>query len=173
MLNEPTDGVYLQEGKNDSGDIVEVAGFEGINDSGSPPLRDVALRPATLFGADAVSPLSLAHLGSQNHEGSKVVVEATVVHVEKGGAWTSVGLESEHGITWGSLRTPLAPRAVELGTRLRVTGRARYTRNPGSAGPSAVNVGALMVLAGVYVALLRAQIRHAAMDRQSGRRIRQ
>ena len=204
-LNEPTYGVYLQEGQNGiqlqgrsiagvhPGDIVEAAGFEGISESGSPLLRDVVLRPATLVATDAVTSLSLEQLWSQNHEGSKVVVEGTVARLEKGTVWTSVGLESEYGLTWARLHTPMAPRAVELGTRLRVTGVAQYPRTAGSVGPSAVSVicrvptdwavlsrppllnrirwdyfaaivVALMVLAGVYVALLRAQVRHSTLE---------
>lgn len=204
-LNEPKYGVYLQDGKTGiqiqgrgiagvrPGDAVEVAGFEGVSDAGSPMLRDVVLRPTTLAVSDVVKTVSLEQLWSQNHEGSQVVSEGIVTHVEKGGGWTSVGLESEPGIIWARLRNPVAHRRIELGTRLRVSGVAYYTHVPGRSGPGdisivgrvhndwvvlsrppllsrvrwdyfAVIVLALALLAAIYVVLLRAQVRHSTME---------
>lgn len=204
-LNEPTYGAYLQDGQNGiqiqgwsiaairPGDVVEAAGFEGISNTGSPILRDVLLRPATVAIADAGNAVALDQLWKTNYEGSRVVVDGNVVHVEKAVEWTSVGLESASGIIWARLRTQFVPFGVETGTRLQVTGVAHYARVPGRVGPNEVSiicrvpsdwtvlsrppllnrirwdyfaaiVGILAILAVIYVALLRSQVRHSTAE---------
>ena len=204
-LNEPTYGAFLQDGHDGiqmqgwniaglrPGDVVEVAGFEGISASGSPLLRDVVLRPTTVAVSDAGTTVALDELWSRNFEGSRVVSEGTVVHVEKAVEWTSVGLESSSGLVLARLRSRLVPPGVEPGTRLQVTGVAYYSRVPGRIAPNEVNiicrvptdwvvlarppllsrirwdyfaaiVGMLAILAVMYVGLLRAQVRNSTLE---------